>query len=101
MNKYHKPYAKDIRDATIRQETHPKLEKLRSKLGLSCPTKDYQQLRNEGRTHDEQYIDPYEYLIAKEDGKVWIGSTPNPIGPPSSDTTTATATAATATNLAN
>jgi hypothetical protein len=36
LNKYHKPYAKDIRDAVIRGETDIyALEKLRYKLGLT------------------------------------------------------------------
>jgi len=79
LNKYHKPYAKEIRQATIRGETHPALEKLRHKLGLSRPTEDYQELRD-ANTYEGKPIDPYEYVVAREDGTVWIGSTPAPIG---------------------
>jgi len=88
LNKYHKPYAKEIRAAAIRGETtHPRLKKLRNKLGLSRPVEDYQELRDANTTSDGKVIDPYEYLIARTDGTVWIGSTPNSIGP-SSDATT-------------
>jgi hypothetical protein len=44
LNKYHKPYAKEKRDAAINGETHPALDKLRYKLGLSRPVKEYNEL---------------------------------------------------------
>ena len=41
LNEYHKPYAKEIREAAIRGESHPALERLRNKLGLTRPTEEY------------------------------------------------------------
>lgn len=91
LNKYHKPYANDIREAAIRGETHPRLEKLRSKLGLSRPLEEYEELCQHNM-HEGKSINPIEFLIAREDGTVWIGSNPNPIGPPSFDTDSTTTT---------
>merc|ERR1712241_995948 len=79
LNKYHKPYAKEIRSFSIRGEIHPALEKLRNKLGLTRPKEEYEELRG-------NIVDHSKYLVAKDDGTVWVGSTPNPIGSPSSDT---------------
>ena len=89
LNKYHKPYSKEIHAATIRGDKDiPALEKLRYKLGLSRPIKDYQELR-EYNTHDGKPIDPYEYLTGRKDGTVWLGSfpdsTPDSIEPSSSE----------------
>jgi hypothetical protein len=69
LNKYHKPYAREIRDAVIRGETdiYP-LEKLRYKLGLTRPNEE---------------INPYcfNHAIARDDGTVWSGSTTDsPLG---------------------
>jgi len=84
LTKYHKPYAKEVRLAAIRRETHPALEKLRHKLGLTRPTKDYEQLRRDTRTEtfDETGLeqpkkDPFNYIVARPDGTVWFGSPPN------------------------
>mmetsp|Transcript_19969 Transcript_19969/g.20305 ORF Transcript_19969/g.20305 Transcript_19969/m.20305 type:complete len:152 (+) Transcript_19969:125-580(+) len=91
LNKYHKPYAKEIREAAVRGETHPVLEKLRNKLGLTRPTEEYQELRCEHpSTHDGEPIDPFKILVARDDGTVWIGSTPDPIGLSTGSTTNAT-----------
>ena len=85
LNKYHKPFAKEIRDASIRGDIFiPALEKLRYKLGLSRPVKDYDQLQN-SNTHEGRPITPSNYIVARDDGTVWIGSFPN-------STATATAT---------
>ncbi|OEU06199.1 hypothetical protein FRACYDRAFT_255634 [Fragilariopsis cylindrus CCMP1102] len=80
LNKYHKPYAKEIRDAVIRGDKEiPSLEKLRYKLGLTRPTEEYQEFFK--RTYNGKEIDPDDYLVAREDGTVWVGSTPSsPIG---------------------
>ena len=80
LNKYHKPYAKVIRDAAIRGDIHPALEKLRYKLGLTRPLEDYQELIDYN-THDGKAINPKDYVVAREDGTVWVGSIPSsPIG---------------------
>ena len=83
LNEYHKPYAKEIRDAAIRGESHPALERLRNKLGLTRPTEEYFRLLRDsdtGTNDDGLPIDPFEYIYPRKDGTVWIGSTPNPIG---------------------
>ena len=72
--KYHKPYAKAIRDAAIRGDIHPALEKLQYKLGLTRPLEDYQEIDN---THDGKIIDPKDYVVARDDGTVWVGSIPS------------------------
>ncbi|OEU09869.1 hypothetical protein FRACYDRAFT_248118 [Fragilariopsis cylindrus CCMP1102] len=79
LNKYHKPYAKEIRDAAIGGNNHPALDKLRHKLGLSRPLQEYEELMKHD-THDGKPIDPEDYLVGREDGTVWVGSTPHPIG---------------------
>ena len=80
LNKYHKPYAKEIRDAVIRGDKEiPSLEKLRYKLGLTRPQEEYQEFFK--RTYNGKEIDPDDYLVAREDGTVWVGSFPSsPIG---------------------
>lgn len=99
LNKYHKPYANEIRKAAIRGETtYPALQKLRHKLGLSRPTQDYQDF-SDNNTHKGKPINPYAYVVGREDGTVWIGSTPTPVRPVSSDTDTDTGTAATAATI--
>jgi len=70
LKKYHKPYAKEIRKAAIRGETHPALEKLRSKLGLTRPIEEYYEFHNMSKP-----IDPRDYVVARNDGTVWVGST--------------------------
>jgi len=99
LNKYHKPYAKEIRKAAIRGETHPALKKLRNKLGLTRPQEEYQQLLRDTNTYEGKQIDPLEYIVARSNGSVWIGSTPTRLGL-SSDTTAARATTTTTTTTA-
>ncbi|OEU07097.1 hypothetical protein FRACYDRAFT_252140 [Fragilariopsis cylindrus CCMP1102] len=81
LNKYHKPYFNEIRDAVIRGDKEiPSLEKLRYKLGLTRPLEDYQELIDYN-THDGKLINPKDYVVAREDGTVWVGSFPSsPIG---------------------
>ena len=79
LNKYHKPYAKAIRDAAIRGDMHPALDKLRYKLGLSRPRQEYEELLHHN-TRDGKSIDPKDYLVGRDDGTVWLGSTPDPVG---------------------
>ncbi|OEU06248.1 hypothetical protein FRACYDRAFT_230826 [Fragilariopsis cylindrus CCMP1102] len=77
LNKYHKPYAKEIRDAVIRGDKEiPSLEKLRYKLGLTRPRKEYIEFHEPTSTHNGKIINPDDYLVAREDGTVWVGSTP-------------------------
>ena len=82
LNKYHKPYAKEIRDAVIRGDKEiPSLEKLRYKLGLTRPRKEYIEFHEPTSTHNGKIINPDDYVVAREDGTVWVGSTPSsPIG---------------------
>ena len=76
LNKYHKPYAKEIRDAVIRGDREiPSLEKLRYKLGLTRPREEYLEFHKLKPTHNGIPIDPDDYLVGREDGKVWVGST--------------------------
>jgi len=80
LNKYHKPFAKDIRNAVIQGQVHiPALEKLRTKLGLSRPQQDYAELY-QSRHNGKPITDASRYLVARPDGKVWVGSTSSPIG---------------------
>ena len=88
LNKYHKMYAKGIRAASIRGDTHQALKKLRKKLGLSRPEEEYQELKRGIR--EGKIINPYECVVARNDGTVRIGSTPCSLGPSSDDTTTTT-----------
>jgi hypothetical protein len=79
LNKNHKPYAKEVCDSAICGNNHPALDKLRHKLGLSRPVEEYKELQNHS-THDGQPIEPFEYLVGREVGTVWVGSTSHPIG---------------------
>ncbi|OEU06207.1 hypothetical protein FRACYDRAFT_230872 [Fragilariopsis cylindrus CCMP1102] len=76
LHKYHKPYAKAIRDAAIRGDIHPALEKLQYKLGLTRPLEDYQEIITYC-THDGKISDPKDYVVARDDGTVWVGSIPS------------------------
>jgi hypothetical protein len=77
LKKYHRPYAKEIQEAVIRGDRNiPALKKLRSRLGLSRPDDDYKDLlKVMGKG-----INPFEYVTARQDGMVCVGSTPHPIG---------------------
>mmetsp|Transcript_8750 Transcript_8750/g.10274 ORF Transcript_8750/g.10274 Transcript_8750/m.10274 type:complete len:458 (-) Transcript_8750:90-1463(-) len=97
LNKYHKPYAKEIREAAIRGKTHHALEKLRHKLSLTRPTEEYIEKdenlydyrKNSGLVTTDSGT-PYNIIYqnfnlgARDDGTVWNGSTPAMIGRPSS-----------------
>jgi hypothetical protein len=75
LNKYHKPYAKEIRDAVICGDKEiPSLEKLRYKLGLTRPREEYIEFHEP--THNGKKINPDDYVVGREDGTVWVGSTP-------------------------
>jgi hypothetical protein len=84
LNKYHKPYFNEIRDAVIRGDKEiPSLEKLRYKLGLTRPQEEYDEFKFYGLkpTRNGNPIDPDDYLVGREDGTLWVGSVPNsPIG---------------------
>ncbi|MGK3746981.1 MAG: hypothetical protein ACI90V_013844 [Bacillariaceae sp.] len=84
LTKYHKPYAKEIRDAIIRGDD-PKgiksLQTLRKKLGLTRSEEEYQHLLVSMKDLPRNAINgnsarPDEYLVARKDGTVHIGSTP-------------------------
>ena len=73
LNKYHKPYAKEIREAVIRGDNNiPALEKLRYKLGLSRPLEDYVDLDLSDKG--------INFRVGRKDGTLWAGSFPGPIG---------------------
>jgi hypothetical protein len=73
LNKYHKPYAKEIRKKTIRGDD-PKLIKelqtLRRKLGLTRPRNEY---------NEEALFKNRPNPVARNDGTVWCGSIPKVI----------------------
>ena len=74
LNKYHKPYAKEIRDKIIRGDD-PKLIKelqtLRRKLGLTRPRDEYDD--------ESLFKNNFFLLVARNDGTVWCGSIPKVI----------------------
>lgn len=76
LNKYHKPYENEFREA-IKCGEDPKtifpLQVLREKLGLTRPRKDYVDLMG------KDSLDRYTLLIPRKDGTVLIGSTPEVI----------------------
>ena len=76
LNKYHKPYAKEIREGSLRGDdssTQLVLQKLRKKLGLTRPTSREEAvklLRNENGNGNWT-----EYIAPRKDGTVCVGST--------------------------
>jgi len=60
---------------------------------LTRPAEDYEELKY-GDHEGKPIADPYEYVVARKDGTVWVGSNPtSPLGQPSSlsaDTITTT-----------
>ncbi|OEU14537.1 hypothetical protein FRACYDRAFT_241084 [Fragilariopsis cylindrus CCMP1102] len=82
LNKYHKPYAKRIREATIHGDKQiPALERLRNRLGLTRKKEEYQHLLVPMKDLPRNAINgspnrPDDYCIARNDGTVHIGSTP-------------------------
>ena len=103
LHKYHKPYATEIREAIQHgtdPTTIPRLQTLRTKLGLNRPRGDYAALLaalsvedNDDDNHDHDTDDnnnnnnnntnnrlnQYHYIVARKDGTVHIGSTPEAI----------------------
>jgi len=96
LNKYHKPYVNEIRDAVIRGVAHENhfLQTLRTKLGLNRPEEEYEELgvriyRRQGNVelssslsssssssdHSSTTDDLYKYIVARKDGTVHVGST--------------------------
>ena len=82
LDKYHKPYAKQIREAAIRGDRQiPALERLRNRLGLTRKKEEYQHLLVPMKDLPRNAINgspnrPDDYCIARNDGTVHIGSTP-------------------------
>ena len=76
LQKYHKPFAKniwkDIAVHGIAPQDIPELQELRHHLGLSRPQEDYQD-RLDAR------IDSVQLILPRKDGTVQIGSFPRPI----------------------
>lgn len=100
LKKYHKPHAVKIREAAIRRGgigdndsrvvvVIPQLEKLRRKLGLSRPIQEYRNLLDDlhdSGSESSSSKDAREFLVARNDGTVHVGSyqhthhDPTPIG---------------------
>jgi len=84
LTRYYRCKVKEIREAIIRGE-NPKdivrLQTLRTKLGLNRPKEEYEELlvtlRDDDTNDTTKSPNRCEYLIARNDGTVWIGSTPN------------------------
>jgi len=75
LNKYHKPYAKKIRKKIIcryRPCDMPALQALRAKLGLTRPREEYTDF-----SRDFQI--PHSFVVARNDGTMHIGSTPEKV----------------------
>jgi len=98
LKEFFKPrYVREIRDALMRGDnpkTMERLQTLRTKLGLTRPKEEYEELlvslrsSSSSSNNDEAGVnnvnhrpnpDPYEYLVARRDGTVHIGSTSNVI----------------------
>jgi len=89
LHKYYKSHhVKEIREAIIRGDDPTqisRLQLLRTKLGLSRPKEEYQDLllrlddNNNNNNNNNTSINPYDYLVARKDGTVHIGSTPDVI----------------------
>jgi hypothetical protein len=81
LKTYHRPYAEEIRDKIIRGDdpkSIPELQELRTQLGLNRPKEDYEELiLHLGDEHNSN--NRYEHLVARKDGTVHIGSTPETI----------------------
>lgn len=71
LNKYHRPYANEIREAALNNSSIPALQKLRNKLGLTRPREEYYDLIRLDRPH----IYRYKKIAARKDGTVYVGST--------------------------
>ena len=74
-------HLKEIRAAIISgvdPKEIPRLQNLRTALGLNRPTEEYEELMLR-LGDDSAFQDRYHYLIARKDGTVHIGSTPEAI----------------------
>jgi hypothetical protein len=80
LNTYHKPYAKQIHEKITRGDD-PKdireLQELRNQLGLARPKEEYEELLLLLGDYDDVDERPNrrEYIVARDDGTVHIGST--------------------------
>jgi len=86
LKKYHKPHANEIREAVIRGDCNIiPLQKLRMELGLSRPKEEYPEFHPLKEVRGEVYhgpsYNPCKLLVARKDGTVHIGSSPNPMEP--------------------
>mmetsp|Transcript_26933 Transcript_26933/g.30274 ORF Transcript_26933/g.30274 Transcript_26933/m.30274 type:complete len:93 (+) Transcript_26933:3-281(+) len=83
LKEYFKPrYAREIRDAIIAGDdpkTIVRLQTLRTHLGLNRPKGEYEELFVTLCAKDKNDTTKNEYLTARNDGTVWIGSSPNMI----------------------
>ncbi|OEU06968.1 hypothetical protein FRACYDRAFT_252600 [Fragilariopsis cylindrus CCMP1102] len=80
LNKYHKPYAKEIRDAVIRGDHDTDilaLEKLRYKLGVVHKKKPEELTENPFIPHEGISNDPRIFFGARRDGTVCIAMCEN------------------------
>ena len=84
LKEYFKPrYAIEIREAIVSgvdPKNIPRLQTLRTQLGLNRPKEDYEELvlrLNDNNNSNISRLDPCEYLVGRKDGTVHIGSTPN------------------------
>ena len=81
LKEYCKPrYVRKIREAIINGDDPkdiPRLQNLRTALGLNRPKEEYEELLSRlGDDNDSAIQDRYNYLTARKDGTVHIGSTP-------------------------
>ena len=77
-------YAIEIREAIMRGEDPkniPRLQTVRTQLGLNRPKEEYEELllllSDDDKNDINKSPNRYEYLVARKDGTVHIGSTPN------------------------
>jgi len=84
LKHHYRHYVEEIREAIIRGD-NPKdidrLQALRTLLGLNRPKEDYKELlllfSDDDKNDTRKSPVGLEYLTARKDGTVWIGSTPN------------------------
>ena len=82
LKKYHKPYAKSIREASHRGDNLreiPALQKLRTKLGLTRPKEEYIETPRRGGETYKETLRRVGDIFARKDGTVYMGSTPETI----------------------
>ena len=87
LKEYFKPrYVREIRDAVIAGDDPkdiPRLQTLRTQLGLNRPKEDYEELllclndNNNNNNNNSNRLDLHKYLVGRKDGTVHIGSTPS------------------------